>query len=230
MTNKQPRKDKKPEPGAPILACLYRKLYKKMSLKLVLAQPEVHFQQLYTWVTKIYTPTAWKPKGSFSSFYKLNSEKLKANEVIILIAYLNDLPVGVLETFPIIGSHLNHLVNNAGPADMGLKLLMAPHSELIFRFGREAHEISKKVLHAALEYLFYNAKANRVFTNIDTESRNSRMLAQKAGFKLNNEIVLPDMTTALYKYKSRDFLREYPQPITINRFNLFADNQNSAGK
>lgn len=209
-------------PGSNLQVVLYRTVYEEKPLRLIHLNLKEHISFMHSWANQYYTTKYWQMEGDFIQFYNHYEAKLKEGKEIILIAYLEKIPVAQLEVYPVKGSVLNQYIKS-GDANLGFHLLMAPYRELLVKLGSKAKGISKAVLQCTLEYLFYNAKAENVMAEPAKENKSACILAEKAGFTFQQELKLPDKTAALYRYKRDDFLKKHPMPVQNNKYHLFAD-------
>ena len=202
--------------------CLYRKKFMGMGIKLMQADLTKHLYYMHFWANHEYAIQYWQKEGDIKQFFDFYATKLKTNEEIILIAYLDELPIAQIEIFTVLNSALKDHIK-AGTSDLGMHFIMAPYRDMLKKVGDKTMELSIAVLQSVLEYLFYNARAKNIIVEIDNENKNACLLAKHAGFDLLKKIVVPEKAVALFRYKMPEFLKKFPRPPKDTGLNLFAD-------
>jgi len=205
-------------------ASIYRTIYNNMELRLVNMDLGLHVSFMHRMSRHYYASAYWRACRDFSDFYRFYEAKQKSNRELLLIAYLEGKPIGLLEIYPVKGSLLQAFYPETTPRDFMFHMIMVQYRELRAEFGFELECIQLAVIQGALKYLFCHIGAENIYARPHKGNVDALRLLGKIGFDFIQEVMLPDKEgVLLFGYNRADFLPASETSIRVNQLNLFAD-------
>ncbi|HLP37720.1 GNAT family N-acetyltransferase [Lacibacter sp.] len=156
---------------------------------------------IYNWVHQPYAKKFWQMNIGLAELEAFYLSVLKRADTHSIVASYNNQLVAQIDLyhapFDEVGKCYPATMN-----DYGLHFIMAPVSERIPSF-------STIVFSAAVEFLFGFSCVHRVVGEPDSCNVKANELVQRAGFRFQQQIVLPDKVANLYFCDHSSFILPY---------------------
>lgn len=153
---------------------------------------------IHQWVMQPYAKKFWQmemPLSELASFYQTVLDSMHTHS---LVASYNNQLVAQIDVyhapFDAVGKCYAASIN-----DYGVHFIMAPKQERIPCF-------STTVFIAAIQFLFQFSCVHRIVGEPDCENVKANALVQRAGFRFQQQIVLPDKVANLYFCERSGFI------------------------
>lgn len=152
---------------------------------------------IHSWVTQPYA-VYWGMEGfEFKKTVAAHKELLERSDYDIFIGMLNDQMIFMTERYKASGDLIASYYD-AQEGDFGMHLLVAPPEHRIPGF-------TWYVFSSVMDFMFSDARVQRVVVEPDVRNEKIHKLNRKAGFKYHGEIELPHKKAALAFCEPNDY-------------------------
>ncbi|MCF3111676.1 acetyltransferase [Niabella sp. CC-SYL272] len=152
---------------------------------------------MYQWVNQPYAYRFWGMQGTLKKLYEFYYPKLEEGHLQLFFACITDIPVALIEVYPVLRSELAGMWNFT-EADYGIHLLMAPYREIKTVISSDIDGLSVWVLKAVQRMLFDFSAVQRIVAEPDEQNIHACRLAEKAGFHYLKTLPLEGKVARLY--------------------------------